>query len=171
MVQVGRRRWLLAASVALALGPGRGDAVPEDLPLVREGSPATVTLRFAAPPRCVGGTNDGALCRALADCGGGATGCVADPATPSRLVYRVDYVPLNPRRTPVALVAPVTLIPIADTVTITWPDNPIVNTDNLDERHLLTVTWEPPGGGPSSSDEIPFLVRNLALVPAPTPTP
>lgn len=165
------KRWLMVIAVALVAGSGYSGAAVEDLPIVREGNPATVTLRFAHPPRCLGGTNANALCRTAADCPGGSTGCVADPSIPTRVVYQVFYAPVNPPRPKVLLLAPVTIAPVSSAVTITWADNPIVNDDHELERHLLRVTWDPPGGGPSASDEIPFLVRNLATLPDPTPTP
>lgn len=165
------KRWLMAIAVALVAGSGYSGAAVDDLPIVREGNPATVTLRFAHPPRCVGGSTPNALCRSLSDCRGGATGCVADPATPTRVVYELYYAPVHPDRRRISLLAPVTVTPDSDTVTLSWADNPIVVDDHQIERHLLRVTWDPPGGGPSASDEIPFLVRNLATLPDPTATP
>lgn len=164
-----RRPHLLAALLlSLTTVPATADV----LATINEGSTATLTLRFTEPPRCVGGPSHDALCTTVADCATGATGCVAHPAVPASVTYRLDFLPTSPPRAPVALLPPTTVTPTTDTVTVTLPSAafPVIR-DVLDvEPHRLTVTWTTASGGQQTDDRV-VLVRNLPFVAVPTPTP
>ena len=129
-----------------------------------EGSSMPIVMQFWEH-RCAGGSQANLLCRSDRDCP--LSTCAQLPVTPATLTYRLDAT-----STSKPLLAPVTIAPTSDGVTVTVPPTALkVLGGNKTAAATLTLAWTNTAGDVSRQDAVIEIRRTQFPVTLPTPGP